>query len=198
MLSPWGRTKKPPFSRSLDLSRTFFSICVTWLTFHHVDVIKWKHFPRKWPFVRGIHRSPVNSPHKGQWHGTLMFSLICAWINGWVNNGEAGDLRRYRADYDVIVMIIRTMYQNYSFVKKKLTWWLLMSWSLFGGHLQLLWGLAPVCTQPMRDDVTNVTSSVISCAYTFDASQKRPDLIKLGELLMDCPSVGIVTAWNQA
>ena len=32
----------------------------------HDDVIKWKHFPRYWPFVRGIHRSPVNSPHKGQ------------------------------------------------------------------------------------------------------------------------------------
>ena len=28
------------------------------------------------------------------------FSLICAWINGWVNNGEAGDLRRHRAQYD--------------------------------------------------------------------------------------------------
>ena len=28
-------------------------------------VIKWKHLPRYWPFVRGIHRSPVNSPHKG-------------------------------------------------------------------------------------------------------------------------------------
>ena len=70
----------------------------------HDDVIKWKHFPRYWPFVRGIHRSPVNSPHKGQWRGALMFSLIFVWINGWVNNGEAGDLRRYRAHYDVIVM----------------------------------------------------------------------------------------------
>ena len=58
------------------------------------DVIKWKHFPRYWPFVRGIHWSPVNSLHKGQWRGALMFSLICAWINGWVNNREAGDLRR--------------------------------------------------------------------------------------------------------
>ena len=44
----------------------------------HVDVIKWKHFPRYWPFVRGIHGSPVKSPHKGQWRGALMFSLICA------------------------------------------------------------------------------------------------------------------------
>ena len=59
-------------------------------------------FPRYWPLVRGIHRSPVNSPHKGQWRGALMFSLICVWINGWVNNREAGDLRRYRAHYDVI------------------------------------------------------------------------------------------------
>ena len=48
----------------------------------HDDVIKWKHFPRYLSFVRGIHRSPVNSPHKGQWRGALMFSLICARING--------------------------------------------------------------------------------------------------------------------
>ena len=68
------------------------------------DVIKWKHFPHYWPFVRGIHRSPVNSPHKGQWRGALMFSLIRVWINGLVNNREAGDLGRYRAHYDVIVM----------------------------------------------------------------------------------------------
>ena len=70
----------------------------------HDDVIKWKPFPRYWPFVRRINRSPVNSPHKGQWRGALMFSLICVWINGWVNNREAGDLRRYHAHYDVTVM----------------------------------------------------------------------------------------------
>ena len=65
--------------------------------------MKWKHFPRYWPFVRGIHRSPVNSQHKAQWRGALMFSLICAWINGWANNHEAADLRRHRAHYDVTV-----------------------------------------------------------------------------------------------
>ena len=42
--------------------------------------------------------------HKGQWRGALMFSLICTRISGWVTNGEAGDLRRYRDHYDVIVM----------------------------------------------------------------------------------------------
>ena len=48
-------------------------------------LIKWKHlwhFPRCWPFMRGIHRSTVDSPHKGQWSGALMFSLMCAWTNG--------------------------------------------------------------------------------------------------------------------
>ena len=69
---------------------------MTWYcTWIHTPVYTWwRHqmetFPRYRPFVRGIHRSPVNSLHKGQWRGALMFSLICAWINGWVNNGEAG------------------------------------------------------------------------------------------------------------
>ena len=66
--------------------------------------MKWKYFPRYWPFVQGIHRFPVNSPHRGQWRGALMFSLICTWINGWVDNGVAGDLIRHHAHYDVTVM----------------------------------------------------------------------------------------------
>ena len=66
----------------------------------------WRHqtFSRNWPLVRRIHRPPVKSPHKGQWRGALMFSLVCVWINGWANNHEAGDLKRYRAHYDVTVM----------------------------------------------------------------------------------------------
>ena len=71
----------------------------------HDDAIKWKHFPGYWPFVRGIHRWPVNSPHKGQWRGALVFSLIYAWTNGWVNNWCAGDLRRYRAHCDVCLCV---------------------------------------------------------------------------------------------
>ena len=82
-----------------------------WKSCNHDDVIKWKHFPRDWPFVRGIHRSPVNSPHKGQWRGALMFTLICVWINGCVNNREAGDLRRYCVHYGVTVMMTTVMKQ---------------------------------------------------------------------------------------
>ena len=54
--------------------------------------------------VRGIHRSPVNSPHKGQWRGSFMFSLISAWTKGWANNWDMGDLRCHRANYDVNVV----------------------------------------------------------------------------------------------
>ena len=83
-------------------------VCGEWvrssLRWLHDDVIKWKDFRRYWTFVSGIHRWSVNSLHKGRWHGALMFGLIRAWINGWVNNREAGDLRRRSAYYDVTVM----------------------------------------------------------------------------------------------
>ena len=75
-------------------------LCTMW----HDDVIKWKDFPRYWPFVWGIHRSLVNSPNKSQCHRALIFYLICAWINGSVNNRETGEFRRYRAHYNVTVM----------------------------------------------------------------------------------------------
>ena len=64
-----------------------------------------RHFPRYWPFVPETRRWPVNSLHKVQWRGALMFSLISARTNSWVNNRDAGDLRRHRAHYDVIVMV---------------------------------------------------------------------------------------------
>ena len=48
--------------------------------------------------------NPVNSSHKGEWRGALVFSLICFSINGWINNREAGDLRRHRGHYDMNIM----------------------------------------------------------------------------------------------
>ena len=60
---------------------------------------QWKYFPRYWPFARGIHRSPVNSPHKGQWRGALMFSLIRAWTKGWVN-------KRYTPSRSLYVIVM--------------------------------------------------------------------------------------------
>ena len=70
----------------------------------HDDVLKWKHFRRYWPFMK----SPVTSPHKGQWCKALMFSLVCTWTNRWANNQDAGDFRRHSTHFDVNVM------QNYA------------------------------------------------------------------------------------
>ena len=95
-------------SKSLILLFSVYMIRCCDSRCHYDDVIKWKHFPRYWPFVRGIHRSPGNYLRKGQWRGALMFSLIFAWMNGWVNTREAGDLRRHGAHYDVSVMIMIT------------------------------------------------------------------------------------------
>ena len=68
----------------------------------------WRHqmeiFSALLAFCAGNSPAPVISPHKGQWRGALVFSLICAWINSWANNGDAGDLRRHHAHYDDTVM----------------------------------------------------------------------------------------------
>ena len=84
----------------------FFGFLLVWPVWlgYEDDIIKWKHFPRNWPFVRGNSPVPVNSSHKDQWCGALMFSLICVWINSLVKNHEAGDLRCHRGHYDVNVM----------------------------------------------------------------------------------------------
>ena len=65
----------------------------------------WRHqmetFSASLAFVREVHPLPVDCPHKGQW---LLFSLICAYTNGRINNRDAGDLKNHRAHYNVIVM----------------------------------------------------------------------------------------------
>ena len=86
----------------------------------HDDVIKWKHFPRHWPFVRGIHRSSENFQHKGQWRGALTFSLISTCTKSWANNGDAGNLRRHRAHCDVIVMWRQSWHHNHARFSVKL------------------------------------------------------------------------------
>ena len=102
-----------PQEKHIRSSSCFYiKLAVNLHSLKHDDVIKWKHLPRYWPFVRGIHQSPVNSTLKSQWCGTLRFSLFSAWINGWVNNREAGDLRRHCAHYDVTVMETTVLFDS--------------------------------------------------------------------------------------
>ena len=92
----------------------------------------WRHqtetFSALLAFCGGINRWPVNSPHKSQWHGTLVFSLIWACTNGWVNNWYAGDLRHHPARYDVIMTIIDTHYLCSVMGMNYLTWQDLTHW----------------------------------------------------------------------
>ena len=80
----WSKTTFTKYCLTQWISNLPGSFKIHWVRHYleHDDVIKWKHFPRYWPFVRGIHRLPVNSPHKGQGRGALMFSLICAGVGG--------------------------------------------------------------------------------------------------------------------
>ena len=109
-------------SHSLSLKNVLYTFSIrqyvkieTNTIFHHIALIFkfswWRHqmetFSALLALCAGNSPVPVISPHKGQWRGALMFSLIYAWINDWVNNREAGDLRRQRGHCDVIVMCIK-------------------------------------------------------------------------------------------
>ena len=112
----WGWPLEAPITTTIQqmllstlMSQMLLSTLMSVASNQHDDIIKRKHIPPYWPFVRGIHWSLVNSPHKGKWRGALMFSLICVWINAWVNNREAGELRCHRAHYNIIVMYLMTL-----------------------------------------------------------------------------------------
>ena len=94
-----------------EYSLIISNIAAVWWRINVAIIPWWRHqmksFSALLAICAGIHLSPANSPHKGQWRGALMFSLICAWINRWVNNYEAGNLRRHRVHYDVTVVMCR-------------------------------------------------------------------------------------------
>ena len=98
-----------PWEKTLWFDSKFKELCsygcIWWegvtIDADHDDVIKWIHFPRYWPFVRGIHQSPMkNASDVELW----CFLWSAHWINGWAINHEASDLRRHCTHYDVIVM----------------------------------------------------------------------------------------------
>ena len=94
-----------------NIPSVFISYTLSW----YPNVIKCKHFPHYQLLVRRIRPSPVDSPHKGQLRRALMFSMICAWTNGWANSRDVGDLGGHSAHYDVIVMVWLPLFQGNSF-----------------------------------------------------------------------------------
>ena len=103
----WWRHQMETFS----VLRAFYADIWSHPGHYLVDPYTWPWSPNGqdhiWPWkFNDTAACTVKSPHKGQWCGALMFSLPCAWINDWVNNREAGDLRRYRGHYGVNAMMI--------------------------------------------------------------------------------------------
>ena len=107
VLSWFARLKQPTrrWSSSMIVMATKDSSRLFDQPFVQTQIKKNIEAPRHWPFVRRSHRSPVDSPHKGQWRGASIF-FICVWINGWSNKRDVGDLRHHHAHYDVTVMCL--------------------------------------------------------------------------------------------
>ena len=164
----------------------------------HDDVIKWKHFPRYWPFVWGIHRPLVYSPHNGQWCWALMFSLICAWINGWLNH-EAGDLRCHHTHYDVIVMILCSRANNTSLMANVLV-------AVNCGVILIIWN--PWMIQNLKHVEMQIMCEILKSKCTTGQCWCLSLLGNLGEMVsltklwyplkaanMLCPFVGVGGDW---
>ena len=131
------------------------------------------------------------SLHKGQWRGALMFFFICDWINDWVNNREAGDLRRYRVHYDVIVML-RTLtgYHN-NMVSGHVSGIHLPQW-----HFWMLGSHSRSTVYPKKY-AHGFCFAVLCCGYTLT---DFPISIRLTSLALwqsnDYPSAGKATLMN--
>ena len=83
------------FSQASNIDKIYSGHLITW----------WHHQMEKFSALLALCEGnpPVTGgfPSEGQWHGVLMFSLICTWINGWANNWDAGDLRCHHTHYDI-------------------------------------------------------------------------------------------------
>ena len=96
-----GKINEPSFSTPHPGSTSWWWFwLVSWSS---VRVSRWRH--QMEIFSALLTLCAGNSPVKGNDAGLWCFLWSAPWINGWVNNREAGDLRRHRAHYDVIVMM---------------------------------------------------------------------------------------------
>ena len=100
----------------LSSSKLMFNDCTTkpWAYFMglycaflvHDDAMTWKRNRRYWPFVRGIHRWPVDSHHKGPLTRALMVSFMLVLTNSWTNTRVAVDLRHHAARVIMVMSLL--------------------------------------------------------------------------------------------
>ena len=151
----------------------------------HDDVIKWKHFPRYWPFLMGLHRWPVESRHKGKWRRALVFSLICSWSNGSTNNLDAGDLKCPRAHYDVTVMSkVKTRTQEGDEIEKikyRYARYLSLLARQTSGMSVLVTYSVVICQNQTSEKCTcHVVNTISPMSFLISEFQERDSLTKHG------------------
>ena len=132
----------------------------------HDDVIQRKHFSRYWPIVRGIHRSSVNSPHKGRWRGLWCF---LSSEPGRVNNRKSGDLRCHRAHYEVIVMRLLTIH-NHTIYIQCIVFHLLPFWNWKAAYtIQIMTSISLVQTLTivLCFNMQTICCNIIKGAFVF-------------------------------
>ena len=116
-----------------------------------------------------------------------MFSLIFAWINGWVNNREAGYLRRHRAHYDVTVMRGMGCVTRRPLLGR-ISWYLLNVVK----SLQLIWGSG---TKHDNDAIMSaMASQITSLAIVYSTVFSRRRLKKTSKLRVTSLCAGNSTA----
>ena len=111
----------------------------------------------------------ANSLHKGQLHEALMFSLICVWINGYVHNCEASDLRRHRAHYDVTA--IWWHLQDIPRIMHTFRVLLYLLWICIGQPSSISSGIISLVLEPMKQTWTQWlnTMNEILCTENITA-----------------------------
>ena len=135
-------------------------ICLVVVVLYHMSRTWWRHQMETFSALLAICAEnlpvPVKSQHKGQWRAALMFTLICAPINGWINNREVGDLRRHRARYDVIVM-------NKNFLHL----WLVVCWDI----IFIKRGLDFI--KSLANKALQIKLEVLRCAIYYNPSMDK-------------------------
>ena len=148
-----------------------------------------------------------NSPHKDQWRGALMFSFICVWINGWVNNRKAGDLKRYRAHYGITVMVIQllrhwTSLKLFNSISRKLMYqktrrsaYVMVTSSAYNTPIPMVrvWF-------PTRNPVGQVLLVSIRISWVGSSTRRWETVACLLEEKRRCPSTlsNVCLLWNQS
>ena len=153
---------------------------------HYDNVIKWKHFPHYWPFVRVFHRSPMNSPNKGRWcfFDLRLYKRLRKQFRWWFETSSRSLWRRYYDNY--IIRNGRWIADAITCPRPSL--WTILHCAFCSTETSLCrfdWGYTYIVTSP---HIVTPLKSPVSC--TWQLLQLQPQITYLST----SPNVFIKTA----